>query len=218
MDNQFTPPIATQTPEQPTATDQPETTQQESQTPEVSNTPKPKKSKAKWVIIVLTLLLVGALGAFAWQYQQNQSLKDDNAALRKQFDTATAQVQQAKTAAQKAATTKAITTPSAATSGDLLPGGASKVTTTSATLSALYKPTAKLTALWIEYGTDAAKLSSATGHNTTGLGEGTSTDTFAQADFTDVHLESGKQYFYRVAATQDGKTIYSGLAGFTAAK
>ena len=242
MDNQFSQPNTNtdsspqpaqlQTPTQPVAPVAPvappaPSQQQPAPTPApataVVQPSKPKRSLKKVLqgLLLILLIVAAAGGVYYWQHQQLQDLQKDNTALNGQLSTAKLQLEQQKVTskalvdvADKAQSAAKTTSP---TSDLLLPGEVSKKTTNSATLSALRKPAATMTAVWIEYGTDPAKLSKSTEHQTKELGLGTA-GSFVSSEFNVTQLTSGTQYYYRVAATESGKTIYSGVAGFTVLK
>jgi type II secretory pathway pseudopilin PulG len=219
MDNQFTSP--TTSTEQPSEQDvAPENNQTTATSPAAeAPQPKPTKSKAKWLIVLLLVLFLAALGLAGWQYTQAKSLKDDKAALASKVDSANQEAAKAKADASKAvasAKSQTASTPASTTSTDIVTGAVASKSDGTAQASALYLP-GKVTAIWLEYGTSPTALSTATPKVTQGLGEGTA-GSYANQGFNLSKLTAGTNYFYRVAATQNGKTIYGGTATFTQAK
>jgi type II secretory pathway pseudopilin PulG len=221
MDNQFSPTTPSSDGfrppvQQPTA---PAPAGHETPPAEQPEPAKAKKSKkGKWLVGLLIVVLLAAIGGvYYWQHQEVQKLQKQNATLTHQLETATAQIEQQKVTAKGLVDVADKAQATQSTSSNLLPGEVSKKTTNSATLGALYKPGATLTAVWIEYGTDPSNLTKSTEHLTKELGLG-APNTFVAADFNVTQLTSGTPYYYRVAATQDSKTIYSGVAGFTVLK
>jgi type II secretory pathway pseudopilin PulG len=224
MDNQFTSP--TNSTEQPSASPAGSTVAPETETTQpaqpthdtVAEQPRPRKSKAKWLIVLLVILLLAALGLAGWQYMQAKSLKDDKAALAGKVETANQELAKAKADASKAVESakSSASTPASTTTTDIVTGAVASKSDGTAQANALYLP-GKVTAIWLEYGTSPTALSTATPKVTQGLGEGTA-GSYASQGFNLSKLTAGTNYFYRVAATQNGKTIYGGTASFTQAK
>jgi cytoskeletal protein RodZ len=212
MDNQFTPP------ENDVPQASPTTQVQQTAVPA-----QPKRSRLPWLIAVLFAVLLAAGGVYLWQHQQVRDLQNSKTTLTKQLTSTKSQLNQAKLTSKAlvdvADKAEASKTASTDISTSLAPGEAYNKTNTTATVSGIFDPAANLTAIWLEYGTSPTTLSKSTDHYTKELGLGDA-GTFADAGFNLTQLESGKRYFFRVAATtsKDSKTIYSGVASFTALK
>lgn len=192
-------------------------------TPPVATTPqtqKPKKSKAKYGVCILILVLLAAVaGVYYWQHQQVQTLQGENNVLIKKLAANYLLMEQQMTATQKTKTSGMATTMTPATpvmSSDVVTGEVSAKAIGTASVNGLYLP-GKITAIWIEYGITPTALSKTTPHVTKELGTG-ATATYVSQSFNLTQLNGGTDYFYRVAATQNGKTIYGGVAGFAAQK
>jgi cytoskeletal protein RodZ len=221
MDNQFSPtppstdgfspPTQQPGPTEPAAVDSPAPAQ-----PEPTKT---KKSKKKWLVILLIVLLVAAIGGvYYWQSQQVKDLENKNAKLtsqlaeaNKKLDEQTANVNKAKSAAATVTVPK-----TSSTSDNVITGEVADKTATTATLNGAQMP-GKVTAVWVEYGTNPVALDKATEHATKNLGEGEA-GKYVDEAFKVTGLTASTRYFYRVVATENGKTVYGGVASFTSAK
>jgi cytoskeletal protein RodZ len=222
MDNQFSPNKPSTDGFQPPAQQPapPEPTAVEAPAPAPASPVKTKKSKkGKWLVgLIIVLLLAAVAGVYYWQSQEVQKAQDQNAALTKELNQTKAQLQAQTQNAEKAkAAASTVTVPkTSSTSDNIITGEVADKATTTATLNGAHK-SGNLTAIWVEYGTDPTALSKATEHNTKGLGEG-APNTYVDEAFKVTGLTAGTRYFYRVAATENGKTVYGGVASFTSAK
>lgn len=182
-------------------------------------------SKKKAVLRLLLTLILAALAAAGVYYWQQGNVSN----LQSQLDAKTTEnatlKQAADAATDKPTVDEGAKTPTptpSATTEDLIPGDTDTRRTDGRILiGALYKYSLNPTAIWIEYGESPKKLDKATTKITSGLGMGDPEDEYASGrslPIADSALKPGNTYYYRVAATVNGKTLYSSVASFVTDK
>ena len=191
-------------------------------------------SKKKAVIRILLTLILAALAAacvYFWQHGKTTDLQSQLNAKDSQLRDAVAETAtsvQTKTDIAKteqpsssgSATTSVVTNSNL--SEDLIPGDVETDRTDGRILiGTIYKYSLEPSAVWAEYGTDPKKLDTASTKITSELGLGNPDEVYASGRSVSVSsksLKPGTRYFYRTAATVQGKTLYSGVASFTTKK
>lgn len=186
-----------------------------------------KSGKSKALLYILLALLVAA-GAFVGAYFWQQSKNDATSAKLTNSETKVAQLQKQLSEAKKtpettskAATTTTTPSTTAATDPNLIPGAVDTMRSDGTIhVTPIFKYTTGLTAVWVEYGTTPDSLKQSTEKLTKGIGGGTANtySTGFTAVIKETDVKAGTDYYYRVAATVDGQTKYSGVAGFTTSK
>lgn len=174
----------------------------------------PRKSKAKGILLTLMVLLLLAAAAGGAYYYQQGKLNTLGAA-KTAADSQVASLQ-SRLKVALASATAAKPTPAPVVNYNAVTGTVTTQAATTASISALYKPTT-VDELWVEYGTAPDKLTSASTHLTQGLTAGDA-NSYAQQTFKLTGLTAGQNYFYHVAAKSKGNTFYGGTAAFTATK
>lgn len=187
----------------------------------------PKKKSKKW-LLVLAFILVAGLAFGAAYYWQSQQTKDaqakaeasakEVASLQQQLKDSQAETEKAKADAKAEESTE----PASDTTADLIPGDVETTRTDGRILVAtVFKYSLAPTAVWVEYGTSPSKLDKSTSKVTSGLGAGEAGAEYATGVSTSIQksdVTAGTTYYYRVAATVGGKTVYSAPASFVTVK
>lgn len=168
----------------------------------------------KFLAILLFLALLGA-AAYIVHEKHLKPLRADNIRLQQQVadlqnSTDTKDTKDTEAKEKPAETTQPVT------QFAILTGSASAITTTSATVAAV-RGDGNITALWIESGTDPKALTTVSKKETLGIAEG-APGSYVEREISLTGLKPGTRYFYRAAATQDGKTVYGGISSFETTK
>lgn len=182
--------------------------------------PKPKR-KLNWkVLLVVVLFIAACAGIYLWQ-----SMKYDTAA--QELSTANERVSQleqqiaGETTAADNQNDRAVSSPTS-DNPNLIPGNVDTGRDDDRVLiTAIYKYSIEPTAVWVEYGTSPTKLDQTSEKLTQSLGLGDSEDgyaTGAAVSILSADLKPGATYYYRTAATVDGKTQQSAIASFSNSK
>lgn len=184
-----------------------------------TNVNKPKK-KSKITLLVLAILLVGAGGfgaAYFWQSSSNSQSANQIQSLEQQVSDLQQQLSASQQEAEDAESEEATEA-----NPDLIPGDVdTSREDNQVAITAVYKYSLEPTAVWVEYGTDPAKLDQSTEKVTEDLGAGDDKAVYSSGPeflIADSKLEAGTTYYYRTVATIDDKTAYGPVASFMTAK
>ena len=208
--------VAATTPSQPAA--QPMFVQKDKSKTTVKN----KKFIA--VVVALVLLAVaGTAGAYLWQNQQVQSLSEENTKLSTQL-AAAQKMTNAKQTTEQATPAGTVARSQEQADYRLVAGTVDLNKDNTRQADSIYiEPymmhDGELEEIWLEYGTSPSSLTEQTERESEEIGMG-DVGTYRQWPFAlkKSSFESGKTYFYRVAAKNGSTVIYSGVAAFTATK
>lgn len=191
-----------------------ESPQEPSRPPQVVTSPR-KSGAARifWKILaILFFFALLAAAAYIIHEKHLKPLRADNARLQQQVTG----LQESAAAPAAKDEEKPAEKPMSIDQLTILTGSASAVTTTSATVAAI-RGDGNVTAIWVESGVDPKSLTTASDKLTNEIGLGAA-GTYVEYPVKLSGLKPGTRYFYRAAATVDGKTVYGGVSSFVTAK